>query len=150
MTFSSIPGNSAGRCSKHCGCQDREGWIWGQRQLAQPEAFVRLTNGYLHVTSLEHDTCICLDKPRVWVPGCLLFTRLPHQGSPSRWSPALSSSSPPSTPPGTEGYKDNIDFQSLLPDISSPHAMIINNPFLVNKKKKITDSWVVLKHSSVT
>ena len=74
----------------------------------------------------------------------------PTQGSPSRWSPALSSSSPPSTPPDTEGYKDNSDFQSLLPDISSPRSMIINNPFLVNKKKKIADSWEVLKHSSVT
>lgn len=150
MTLSSIPGNSAGRCSKHCGYQDRAGWIWGRWQLAQPEAFVRLKNGYLHVTSLEHDTCICLDKPRVRVsssPGC---PPPPTQGSPSRWSPALSSSSPPSTPPDTEGYKDNSDFQSLLPDISSPRSMIINNPFLVNKKKKIADSWEVLKHSSVT
>ena len=91
VTLSSIPGNSAGRCSKHCGCQDRAGWIWGRWQLAQPEVFVRLTNGYLHVTSLEHDTCICLDKPRVQVsssPGCPP-PRAPLPGGALHWAPPL-------------------------------------------------------------
>lgn len=72
MTLASIPGSSAGRCSescmrwhKRCACQDRAGWIWGRWRLAQPKAFVRLINGYLHFTAFEHDTCICLDKPQV-------------------------------------------------------------------------------------